>query len=126
MRFVVYVEVEEDGTAMAHVPALPGCISTGQDEDMALARIPQAITEYYNWLKRHGERIPDQIDPIELEVAGTSNDTGHPGDAMSLFPSDRVPMTEQEVATMFRLMNYSRQDLLQLVRDLLARHPLPL
>jgi predicted RNase H-like HicB family nuclease len=118
MRFVVYIEVEEDGSAMAHVPALPGCVSTGLSQEIALARLPQSITDYYRWLKAHGEQVPDQIDPIELEVAGVSADAGHPGDAASFFPSDRSALSEQEVATLLRLMTYSRRDLLELVTGL--------
>jgi predicted RNase H-like HicB family nuclease len=118
MHFVVYVEVEEDGTAMAHVPALPGCVSTGLSQEVALARLPQAITDYYRWLKAHGEPIPEQIEPIELEVAGVSSDAGHPGDAASFFPSDRAPLSEPEVATLLRLMAYSRKDLLDQVSGL--------
>ena len=120
MRFVVYVEVEEDGSAMAHVPSLPGCISTGLNEELALSRLPQAITEYLQWLKVHGERVPDQVDPIELELGGVGSDvrTGHPGDTDTFFPPDRTPMTEQEVAAMLRLLNYSRQDLIQTVSGL--------
>jgi predicted RNase H-like HicB family nuclease len=120
MRFVVYVEVEEDGSAMAHVPSLPGCISTGLNEEIALSRLPQAITDYLGWLKAHGERVPDQVEPIELEVGGISGDTGtgHPGDADATFPPDRTPMTEQEVAALLRLLNYSRQELIQTVAGL--------
>jgi predicted RNase H-like HicB family nuclease len=120
MRFVVYVEVEEDGSAMAHVPSLPGCISTGLNEELALSRLPQAITDYLQWLKAHGERVPEPVDPIELELGGVGNDarTGHPGDADTFFPPDRTPMTEQEVAAMLRLLNYSRQDLIQTVSGL--------
>src|SRR2546428_214945 len=111
MRFVVYVEMEEDGSAMAHVPMLPGCISTGLNQDVALSRIPQAITDFFHWLKMQGEPVPDQLEPIELEIGGISTDAGHPGDAASFFPSDRQPLTEPEVATLLRLMHYSRQDL---------------
>src|SRR5262245_60820223 len=118
MRFVVYVEVEEDGSAMAHVPTLPGCISTGLNQAVALGRRPQAVHDYYRWLKSHGEPVPDQIDPIELDVAGVSADTGHPGDAASFFPTDRAPLTEAEVATLLRLMAYSRKDLLDQVSGL--------
>lgn len=120
MRFVVYIEVEEDGSVMAHVPALPGCISTGLNQDIALSRLPQAITDYLQWLKAHGERVPDQVDPIELEFGGSSDDSasGHPGDADAFFPPDRVPMTEQEVATLLRILNYSRQQLIETVSGL--------
>jgi predicted RNase H-like HicB family nuclease len=120
MRYVVYVEVEEDGSAMAHVPALPGCVSTGLNQDLALSRLPQAITDYLQWLKAHGERVPDPNEPIELDLGGVSGDTGtgHPGDTDTFFPPDRTPMTEQEVAAMLRLLSYSRHDLIQTVAGL--------
>jgi predicted RNase H-like HicB family nuclease len=120
MRYVVYVEVEDDGSAMAHVPALPGCISTGLNQEIALSRLPQAITDYLQWLKAHGERVPDPGEPIELDLGGVSGDTGtgHPGDADAFFPPDRIPMTEQEVAALLRLLSYSRHDLIQAVAGL--------
>ena len=74
MRFVVYIEVEEDGSVMAHVPSLPGCISTGLSEDLALSRLPQAIMDYLQWLKGHGERVPDWgpgWDRIGIEIGGS-------------------------------------------------------
>src|SRR6476646_6779112 len=107
MQFVVFVEVAEDGTTMAHVPALPGCVTTGLNQDVALGRLPQAITDYYKWLKLHGEQVPDSIEPVELEVAGVSNIQGEPGDSPSFFPTDRAPLTEQDAATLLRLMSYS-------------------
>ena len=43
MRYTVYLEVQEDGATMAHVPALPGCISSGVTQEVAIARAPDAI-----------------------------------------------------------------------------------
>ena len=118
MRFVVYVETASDGSAMAHVPALPGCFTAGLNEDVALGRLPQAITDYYAWLKYHNEPVPDPIEPIELEVAEVTASGGEPGDAEAFFQADGTPLTAADLAAMLRLMTYSRQDLIHLFSGL--------
>ncbi len=47
MLFHVTMEAAEDGWIVIECPALPGCISQGQDEQEALANIKEAIT---GWL----------------------------------------------------------------------------
>jgi predicted RNase H-like HicB family nuclease len=41
--------------------ALPGCISQGATRDQAMANIKDAIAEYMESLKKHGEPIPPPI-----------------------------------------------------------------
>ncbi|HMA33740.1 MAG TPA: type II toxin-antitoxin system HicB family antitoxin [Chloroflexia bacterium] len=119
MRYTVYLEVQDDGTTMAHVPALPGCVSTGVTQEMALARTPDAITAYLAWLRSHGELSQAEDEPIELEIGGTIQDPdSHLGDDAGLLPTDRAPLTEMEAAQLLRLMSYSRRDLLDLVNGI--------
>lgn len=40
------------------VPALPGCVTQGDTEAEALARVQEAISAYLASLARHGEPIP--------------------------------------------------------------------
>ena len=111
MRYTVYLEVQEDGMTMAHVPQLPGCVSSGNTQEVALARTPDAIHAYYTWMQQHGEAVPQAIEPIEIEVGGVINDPdNHLGDEAGLLPSDRAPLSEAEVGQLMRLMAYSRRD----------------
>ena len=43
MRYTVVLEQEGDGGYVATVPALPGCVSQGDDRAEALANVREAI-----------------------------------------------------------------------------------
>jgi predicted RNase H-like HicB family nuclease/uncharacterized damage-inducible protein DinB len=118
--YPVYLEVVEGGPCLAHVLDLPGCVLRAEGSEEALSRLPEAIVEYHDWLRRHGEPAPPATEPVEIEVAGESRGFGpfDPGDAAALFPPDRTPLTREEMQRYFRLMGHSRADLLALVRDL--------
>jgi predicted RNase H-like HicB family nuclease len=116
MRYTIYLEVQEDGATMAHVPALPGCISSGVTQEVAIARAPDAIAAYNAWLRKHGEQTVPENEPIEIEIGGVIADPDtHLGDEAGLLPTDQVALTEMEAATLMRLMSYSRRDLMELV-----------
>ncbi len=44
MRFLVTIEPDEDGGYVVECPALPGCVSHGDTEELALENIKAAIT----------------------------------------------------------------------------------
>ncbi|MCC7479309.1 type II toxin-antitoxin system HicB family antitoxin [bacterium] len=44
MRFLVTIEPEEDGGFVVECQALPGCVSHGDTEELALENIRAAIT----------------------------------------------------------------------------------
>ena len=46
MRYTVVLEQEGDGGYVAIVPALPGCVSQGDDRAEALANVREAIELY--------------------------------------------------------------------------------
>jgi uncharacterized damage-inducible protein DinB/predicted RNase H-like HicB family nuclease len=119
-RYLVYLELGGEGLCMAHVPALPGCFVRAPSRAETLSRLPEAIHEYHAWLHRHGEVVPPLTGAIEIEVAAESTDIGPfvRGDAAALFLPDRKPVAPDEMEGFFRLMAYSRADLLALVRDL--------
>lgn len=119
-RYAVYLERAEGGLCMAHVPALPGCMVRATGRDEALGALPGAIRAYHAWLRDHGEAAPGEAEPVALEVAGEVEGTGpfDPGDAAALFPSDREPVTPEEMEAHFRLMAHARADLLALAGGL--------
>jgi len=119
-RYPVYLEIDDEGRCLAHVLELPGCIVRAPSRDEALARLPDAIHDYHTWLRRHGERVPPASAAFEIEVAGESTGFG-PFERRSraaLFPPDREPVTAQEMERIFRLLTYSRADLLSLIAAL--------
>ena len=69
MRYRVLIEQDEDGTYVAEVSALPGCISQGKTRSEAIENIKEAIAGYLESLQAHGEPIPPSILEEVVEVA---------------------------------------------------------
>jgi antitoxin HicB len=63
MRYTVLMNRNEDGGYTVTVPALPGCISEGEDWDSVLKNIGEAITGYIETLS-----ILKKPVPVEVEV----------------------------------------------------------
>jgi uncharacterized damage-inducible protein DinB/predicted RNase H-like HicB family nuclease len=118
-RYPVYLETTGD-LCLAHVLDLPGCIVRASSRAEVLSCLPAAIRDHLGWLRHHGEPVPPEDDPVEIEVAGESHGFGpfNPGDAAALFPPDRAPVTPDEMEIYFRLMAHARADLLALVEQL--------
>jgi predicted RNase H-like HicB family nuclease len=71
MRYTVVLERESDGGYVASVPALPGCVSQGDDRDEALANIREAIELYVEDCREAGDPVPieDGREYVEVEAA---------------------------------------------------------
>ena len=68
-RYTVILEREEDGGFHAFVPALKGCHTEGNTEEVALANAQEAISVHIESLKAHGEPVPAEdllIRPVEV------------------------------------------------------------
>lgn len=119
-RYAVCLEEDDGGRCMAHALDLPGCFTRGANRDAALKRMPAAIRGYHAWLRRHGEPAPPEDEHVEVGAVEQVGGSGpfDPGDVAALFALDREPVTPEEMEGRFRLMAYSRADLLALVRDL--------
>ena len=50
------------------VPALPGCITYGEDVDEAIAMAEDAINIYIEELVSRGEKIPDDSNTLEYSL----------------------------------------------------------
>jgi len=68
MRYTVILEQEDDGGYVASVPALPGCVSQGDDRDAALANIQEAIKLYLDDCVDAGEPVPVEAGREFVEV----------------------------------------------------------
>ena len=58
MRYTVLLEPEEDGGFVVSVPALPGCISQGDNLEEALANIREATSLYIEDCREAGDPLP--------------------------------------------------------------------
>jgi predicted RNase H-like HicB family nuclease len=72
-RFKVILEWnDDDGGYTVTVPALPGCVTEGDNLEEALVNAQEAITGYLEALKLQGQPVPDkdiQLFYGEVEVS---------------------------------------------------------
>ena len=61
MKFTVILEPQKDGGFTVSLPALPGCISEGENREEALKNIKEAIELYLEVLKEDGKPIPQDV-----------------------------------------------------------------
>ena len=47
-------------------PALPGCITEGRTREEALANAREAIAGFIEGLRKAGEPVPEEKEPVEL------------------------------------------------------------
>ncbi len=59
MMFHVSLEQAEDGWIVAEVPALPGCVSQGKNEEEALENVKESITAWM-WAEDQKAMKPQQ------------------------------------------------------------------
>ncbi len=63
-QYTVVIEPAEEGGYVVSIPALPGCVTQGENLEEAMAMAKDAIEGYLGALKDEGEEIP-------LEPEGT-------------------------------------------------------
>jgi predicted RNase H-like HicB family nuclease len=71
MRYTVVLEKEADGGYVASVPALPGCVSQGDNRQEALKNIREAIELYIEDCRDAGDPVPTEAGKefVEVEAA---------------------------------------------------------
>jgi len=71
MRYTVLFQQKEDGGYVASVPALPGCVSQGDNRPEALTNIREAIELYIEDCRDAGDPVPREAgkDFVEVEAA---------------------------------------------------------
>lgn len=112
-EYLVYIETEGDPITpkgpVAHVPALPGASARGQTIKEAKQKVQEAIKAYLSLLRDVGEPVPPADQPFHLEFEETDHTT---------FLTDYDTLHPNEMETLFRWLALSRQELLDLVKDL--------
>jgi antitoxin HicB len=61
-KFLVYLEVAEEGGYIVSCPQLPGCVTQGETVEEALAMIKDAIQGYITSMQKHGEPVPPSLE----------------------------------------------------------------
>jgi predicted RNase H-like HicB family nuclease len=70
--YKIHLHKEEEGGFTVTVPALPGCITYGENVDEAIEMAKEAIQLYLEDLKERGETIPDDSNTLEYSLNVTS------------------------------------------------------
>jgi predicted RNase H-like HicB family nuclease len=66
--FRIYLHKEAEGGYTITVPALPGCITYGENVDESISMAKEAIELYIEELKERGEPIPDDSNTLEYSL----------------------------------------------------------
>lgn len=66
--YKIHLHKEAEGGFTVSVPALPGCITYGEDVDEAIAMAREAIGLYIEELQERGEIIPDDSNTLEYSL----------------------------------------------------------
>ncbi len=66
--YKILLHKEAEGGFTVSVPALPGCITYGEDVDEAIAMAKEAIELYILELQERGEDIPDDSNTLEYSI----------------------------------------------------------
>jgi antitoxin HicB len=66
--YKIMLHKEPEGQYTVTVPALPGCITHGDNVDHAIAMAKEAIELYIEFLNEKGEEIPDDNTTLEYSL----------------------------------------------------------
>jgi predicted RNase H-like HicB family nuclease len=114
MKYSVGLE-EVETRWVGHILELPGCFSSTIDQKETIAQIPQAIDHYYSWLKEHGGKhlsIDSEFSFDIVEIIREWSFPPRPDYAVNaFFASDAIPLREEEIDNLLRLLEWSYQDL---------------
>lgn len=67
-QYKVLLQKEDDGGYTVVVPALPGCITYGENVEEAITMAKEAVELYIEELKERNEPIPDDRDTLEYSL----------------------------------------------------------
>ena len=68
----IVLRKEPEGTYTAIVPALPGCITWGENIEHAMEMAKEAIIGYIEVLQEEGETVPDDNETLEYSLQLTA------------------------------------------------------
>lgn len=100
---------------LVHVLDLLGCVVQADTTDEAVAAAPDAIRAYLRYLERHGEKV-DPDEKIETRLA--EHNTAGMFSGQAIWPQDLKPLSPAALARYLRWLEWSRADLLVLVKGM--------
>lgn len=108
----IYVAQAPDGTYLANVAELPGCIARGATREEAVARVREAFRDYVLMMRGRGVALEhvDELDPAKFEVKEP--------EARHTYPEDFRRVEEHELRDFLHQYEASRAALLQILRGL--------
>jgi antitoxin HicB len=68
LSYKLLLHKEDDGRYTVNVPALPGCVTYGNDIDEAISMAKEAIELYIDELHSRNEVVPDDSDTLEYSI----------------------------------------------------------
>ena len=119
MKVRVCLEVGPEATG-AFVPDYPGCWVVGRDQGAALVKARTAVREWHIWARAHGEDVgsPPPVNVEPFDVMHVTYNPAEAGKPEPLFWSEVLPVSVRDINRTIRLMEYSRNDLLELCSGL--------
>ena len=121
MLFRLAVEDAEPDHWVAYVLDLPGCFSPATTLEAAVAQAPQAIQDHFSWLAAHQVLPVLDASAVEVEIVEQFTSFANPNmpdyTVNAFFKDDYRPLRFWDVEAALRLMEWSRRDLLTLLRE---------
>ena len=68
LTYKLLLHKEPEGSYTVTVPALPGCVTYGENVDHAIEMAKEAIELYITELKSTGQEIPDDSETLEYSL----------------------------------------------------------
>ena len=68
LNYKIFLHKEPEGAYTVTVPALPGCLTYGDDIDHAISMAKEAISLYISDLREKEEPIPDDSETLEYSM----------------------------------------------------------
>jgi len=100
---------------LCHVLDMLGCVVQCDTTEEAVAAAPDAIRAYLHFLQRHGEKVDAKAE-IETRIAEHNTEGLFSGQA--IWPQDLKPLAPAALARYLRWLEWSRADLLSLVKGM--------
>ncbi len=120
MLYRLGVEDIEPNHWVAWVLELPGCYSKARNREDAIANAPSTIDQYFEWLASHGCETARPPGRTEVEIGESWTSFLSKGDYIvnAFFEDDRRPLSSDDVEHTLMLLEFTRDDLLQVVQQI--------
>jgi uncharacterized damage-inducible protein DinB len=120
MHIRLAVEDIEPNHWIAWALDLPACYSSARTMDDAIAHAPKKIAEYFSWISKHENIFPIVDEPFEVQIVETIQSRVSREDpeyiVNAFFDDDRRPLGYWEVEIALRLLDWTRQGLLDVIQ----------